>query len=323
MRSSVSVVIPAWNAADYLKGSVKSALRQDEVEVEVIVVDDRSMDDTFGLAQRIADRDPRVKVLQTRRNGGAPAARNLGLAHATGDWYAVLDADDSFAPGRLKRLVEFAQTRHLDIAFDNLRLVDPDGTPFRDPVFWPREHFDGDDLWTLAYFARNNRPYRSPRLIGFLKPVISMEFLRQRGVRYDPRLSNSQDYMLILEALFRRARAAAMPAAGYNYAIRPDSVSGTATSAEKQQPLIDAEERFLEKFGPRMRKSDREALTEHLYCLKLALQSELVFGAIRRRDPLSLVSALRYPPGDMPVQIGRVAKAAARRVRGIRPMRGR
>lgn len=97
----VSVIIPSYNCSSYLEGAVESALRQTLAVHEVIVVDDGSRDDTEAVATELGRRDPRVKYVH-QTNAGVSAARNSGVARASGDWIALLDADDRWHPLKLE-----------------------------------------------------------------------------------------------------------------------------------------------------------------------------------------------------------------------------
>ncbi|HHX42317.1 MAG TPA: glycosyltransferase family 2 protein [Armatimonadetes bacterium] len=92
--SLVSIVIPTHNCAQYLGGAIRSALRQTHRQIEVIVVDDGSTDDTVKVVRAFGDA---VRYLY-QQNAGPSAARNLGLAHARGEYVAFLDADDEVRP---------------------------------------------------------------------------------------------------------------------------------------------------------------------------------------------------------------------------------
>jgi glycosyltransferase involved in cell wall biosynthesis len=95
----ISVVIPAYNSKRTIVETIQSALAQEDVTVEVIVVDDGSSDDTAVIAESVGD--PRVRVVR-KVNGGAPSARNAGIAEATGEWVAFLDADDLWVTHKLR-----------------------------------------------------------------------------------------------------------------------------------------------------------------------------------------------------------------------------
>lgn len=96
----VSVVIPAYNAARTVRAAIDSALDQTVSDLEVIVVDDGSSDDTAEIVEGICD--PRVYLVH-QSNCGAAAARNTGIRHATGTWVALLDSDDLWLSHKLER----------------------------------------------------------------------------------------------------------------------------------------------------------------------------------------------------------------------------
>ena len=95
---SISVIIPCYRAAATLRRAVDSALTGAPTDLEVLLVDDGSPDDTGALCDELAAADPRVRALH-RANGGAGAARTTGLDAAHGDWVLFLDADDALLPG--------------------------------------------------------------------------------------------------------------------------------------------------------------------------------------------------------------------------------
>ena len=118
----VSVVIPTRNRARYIRGAVDTALRQEDVEVEVIVVDDASDDETPEILRDVGD--PRVTVLIRDTRGGVAAARNAGLEAARHEWVAFLDDDDLWAPHKLRTQIAAAQHRQGDFAYAGALAVD-------------------------------------------------------------------------------------------------------------------------------------------------------------------------------------------------------
>jgi glycosyltransferase involved in cell wall biosynthesis len=97
----VSVVIPTHGRRELLLRSLRSALAQRDVELEVLVVDDGSMDDTASAVRSVDD--PRVRLLRHPTSRGVATARNTGAAVAAGAWFAFLDDDDLWAPDKLAR----------------------------------------------------------------------------------------------------------------------------------------------------------------------------------------------------------------------------
>lgn len=95
---SLSVIIPAYNAERWIERCLKSALRCSSRSLEVICVDDGSTDESWTVMSVIAENDARVRLIR-QSNQGRCAARNAGLAVATGEWVVFLDADDMLIPG--------------------------------------------------------------------------------------------------------------------------------------------------------------------------------------------------------------------------------
>lgn len=106
MSGSVSVVIPAYNAAAFLAEAVASALGQSRPPLEVIVIDDGSTDGSPAIARGVGSR---VRVI-SQENRGAAAARNRGIEAASGEWIAFLDADDLWVPTKLEEQLAFLES---------------------------------------------------------------------------------------------------------------------------------------------------------------------------------------------------------------------
>lgn len=145
---AVSIVIPAYNAAETLGEALDSVLRQSSPNWECIVIDDGSTDSTGAIAERYAARDARVRVIH-QPNGGEGAARNTGLAEAQYEWLLFLDADDWITPDALRVLTQATLSDHtLDAVHGGWRRVARDGRCM-DPEYCP---YAGD---LFAAFARN------------------------------------------------------------------------------------------------------------------------------------------------------------------------
>ncbi|MBV8324704.1 glycosyltransferase family 2 protein [Chryseobacterium sp.] len=97
----ISVIIPVYNAAEFLEKSVQSALQFEEVK-EIILVEDKSTDDSLEIGKKLAGEDSRIQLFQhpDKENHGAAASRNLGIEKAAGNFITFLDADDYYLPNR-------------------------------------------------------------------------------------------------------------------------------------------------------------------------------------------------------------------------------
>ena len=94
-QPKVSVVMPVYNAYDYLRPAIESILDQTLADIEIICIDDGSTDPSHELICEYAERDGRIRLV-TEQNAGPAHARNNGMRYATGEYIAFLDADDFF-----------------------------------------------------------------------------------------------------------------------------------------------------------------------------------------------------------------------------------
>jgi cellulose synthase/poly-beta-1,6-N-acetylglucosamine synthase-like glycosyltransferase len=105
--TTISVVIPAYNAQSFLSRAIESALSQRLPPAEILVIDDGSTDQTLEAASAFGDR---VKAFR-KTNGGPASARNFGIQQAKGAWIALLDADDAWVPEKLEEQVKLIDSR--------------------------------------------------------------------------------------------------------------------------------------------------------------------------------------------------------------------
>lgn len=132
----VSVVLPCYNAAKNLEQCLDSILNQTLTEIEVICVDDGSTDTTLDILRSYQHRDPRICLIQ-QANAGAGAARNTGLARASGTYLSFLDADDFFEPDMLEKAVAAAEKYEADYIV------------FRSDRYYPSENRFREIPWSV------------------------------------------------------------------------------------------------------------------------------------------------------------------------------
>ncbi|HEY5190074.1 MAG TPA: glycosyltransferase, partial [Solirubrobacteraceae bacterium] len=137
---SVSIVIPTFNRAELVAGSLRSAQAQTGLAAEIIVVDDGSSDGTDRVVEDLARGDERIRLIRTARAGPA-AARNAGVAVAGGEYLTFLDSDDLCPAGRIRRQIDKLAAR-LDVtavvgALLFFEELDPAGKPLRHPRHRP------------------------------------------------------------------------------------------------------------------------------------------------------------------------------------------
>lgn len=118
----LSVIIPVYNAQHCLPEALQSVLDQGIEDIEIILINDGSRDNSLAVCRDYAAKDPRIKVLD-QENGGPGAARNTGLKAASGEFISFVDSDDALLPGSLKRLLHAAQAHEADIVIAHFNIL--------------------------------------------------------------------------------------------------------------------------------------------------------------------------------------------------------
>lgn len=118
----ISVIVPIYNVEKYLKYSVGRILNQSYENLEIILVNDGSEDNSLEICEEYARKDDRIKLI-TVENGGQGKARNIGLKNSTADWILFLDADDYYDNNAVEYLVELAEHYESDLVITPLRVV--------------------------------------------------------------------------------------------------------------------------------------------------------------------------------------------------------
>jgi GT2 family glycosyltransferase len=186
-RPTVSVVVPCYKYGQYVQQTVTSILRNERVDIDVLVIDDCSPDDSWEVVQALPRFDTRVRVVRNERNQGLIATANDGLDQAKGDYVVLLSADDALAPGWLDRGVDLLErTPHATFVKGPVRVFEGPHLPTlrkqRDlrSVVWP-----GRD-WIAKSCDQGVTDVRSPEVI------VRTSAQRQAG-GYNPKVPYSSD----------------------------------------------------------------------------------------------------------------------------------
>lgn len=236
----VSIVIPTRDRCALVQRAVRSALAQQDVTLEVIVVDDGSADDTLPTLHGLAEHDTRLRVLAFDASQGACAARNRGLEAARGEYYVGLDDDDELTPDHAAKLLAALRPEYAFVASSVLEVR-------RDRKV-PNTLEAG--VVTLSAMLHYNR-------IG---PQVLIPLDRVRAVGgFDLELPALQDYDLWVRLLARYGSA--LRTRDCTYLLHVDhGRSRISTSSERRLRALD---RFEQKHAALLTKAHRDSMALH------------------------------------------------------------
>ena len=133
----VSIIMPSYNTAEYIKETIQSVLNQTYTKWELIIVDDCSTDNTDEILKGIQDQ--RIVYLKNERNLGAAISRNRALKSAKGQWIAYLDSDDIWLPKKLEEQIHFMETNGYIFSYTNYEEIDSEGNKTGVKVTGPKK----------------------------------------------------------------------------------------------------------------------------------------------------------------------------------------
>ncbi|MEJ2185764.1 MAG: glycosyltransferase family 2 protein [Gemmatimonadota bacterium] len=277
----VSVILPTRNRAGLLERALGSALAQEAVAFEVLVVDDASTDDSPGLLAALAARDGRVRVLRQPERHGAAVARNRGAAEASAPFLAFLDDDDEWLPGKLQRQVDAAARSDAGVVSCRFAEVAADGTAV------PAGRVDLGMGRARTTLARGN-------VLGLSATMVRRDVFRQVG-GFDARLPRLQDWDLWI----RLAAVASFLHVPDTLAVihrSRDSISGDARALVRAAEILAAKHApDASRSGPRDGGTPGLTAAEHADLL-LSLARLLVRNGEDGIGRRLAVRALAAPP---------------------------
>lgn len=292
----VTVIIPAFNAARDIATAIGSVRAGSEPDVEILVADDASTDNTVACVAMIAARDEQVRLIPSTINAGPGAARNRALAEARGEWVAVLDADDGYHPDRLRSLLDLAQRFGADVVSDNLLLCREERPT--EPMI-PQSWLPHAKILDITEFVERNIVRRGqPRIsYGFMKPMIRRSFLLDHNIHYEEGRF-AEDYILGLSMLLEGAVWAVSPEPLYRYTVRSNSLTESHSPRDLSW-LIQAERRLLGH--PRVQADSGlgSAMRKHLRTVEMAMDWENFAIGLKTRDLKRAVGSLVAHPGSV------------------------
>ena len=292
----VSVIVPAYNAADFIIDAYRSVVDQTIDQWEVIFVNDGSQDDTLAIIRSLATADKRVKIVDLAVNSGPACARNAALAVAQGAWIALLDSDDRYSPDRLEILTSAGERTDADIVLDNQFIVDPISRRTTFLAFKPNR--DDANILKFAEFLRNNQS-DSFFDFGYLKPVIRRQWLAASNIKYPKALRHGEDLVFLFECYARGAKVILLSKPYYHYCFQYSLFSGakspTTRTEVSYEPLLAAKEKFLEEFHSRLSPLERGLVVSTCEATREAMMVEELKVCLANFDIVGLIYALRHP----------------------------
>ena len=210
----VSVIIPIYNTEDYLREALDSVINQTYKDMEIICINDGSIDGSLKILEEYAQKDNRI-VIHNQENKGLPATKNVGVSLARGKYITFVDSDDTISPNTIETSVQIAEEKDCDVVVNYLNL-------------------------TNNYIAKNivSRPWLSAP-----QPFMKKEVFEKYGIYFDEDLTTGEDIIFGHKLLALTDKVALNPDSYYFYRIR----EGQMTDKKNDSKFVFYVEQWLTK----------------------------------------------------------------------------
>lgn len=226
----ISIVVPIYNVEKYLERCIQTLINQTYSNIEIVLVNDGSPDDSLSICKKYAEKDKRIKIVD-KINGGLSDARNAGVKVAEGEYILFVDSDDYIENTSCQKFAEvISKLGHLDILSGNANVL-------KDGKISYMNH-SGDDTHVISgkEFLKNEIKRDSMYMAAWLN-LYRKDFLIENNLRFKKGLLH-EDEEFTPRAFLMANRVACMQFNFYNYIIRDDSISTQKDMSKNAEHLF-------------------------------------------------------------------------------------
>lgn len=219
----VSVIMPLYNAESFMRNSIESVCQQSYQNLEIILVDDGSSDNTYAISQELSRNDSRIVPI-TQSNAGPGAARNTGLRIAKGEFICFLDSDDKLSPLAIEKMLavmdeetDLIQCKAAQV--DNDNIIDLDN--------WAESYIELDKYNAMRDYLYNPKP--------IVRYAVWAKLIRRTAIEgiYFPEMNNSEDVVFTAYLIDRCRKIKYIPDTLYFNTVRDGSLTHTFVTKKK------------------------------------------------------------------------------------------
>lgn len=250
----ISIIVPVYNVSEYLPRCLDSLINQTYKNIEIILVNDGSTDNSLEICKKYAEKDLRIKVID-KENGGISSARNTGIAEASGEWIGFVDSDDYIEPCTYEIALNTALEKNTKLVQWNLNISrESKEVAILHPI--PEGFVDLTDNNTLIWiFSTVYTKLIHKDLLNLIKPAFINGLSMAEDVCFSYRLFNEAGKFYYIEKAL------------YHYYIRKNSTMHTLT-----EELIDNTARELRKLDNELKNCKKQSLINSMKFRKIEVK---------------------------------------------------
>ncbi len=223
----VSIIIPVYNSSFFLRDCLESVLRQTYKNLEIVLVDDCSTDDSYDIIMEFSNKDNRVVPYRFDNNSGASVARNYGLSHCTGNYIGFVDSDDTIEPDYVEQLIRPIKEVDADVSICCLKNCFNNDT-INEQYFHKNFVVEGNDILKIRDILLTPHTKQGCTGIELTGPVCKI-FSRSviDTIRFEEKLDLCEDVCFLIRCYDRCKKIAYINSHLYNRIVRIDSLGNS------------------------------------------------------------------------------------------------
>ena len=230
MSLKISIVLPVYNVEKYLDQCIESIVNQEYKDLEIIIIDDGSTDNSMKICKKWAELDDRILFFH-KENEGLGLTRNFGLKHVSGDYVIFVDSDDWFDSDYIKNLAAITKKEDCDVVVSSYKLVKQDGTYIRHFKMLKLGVFENqdilDNLLLLTIAAPLDNPHDETLPHGADK-LYRVKMLTENNLKFDSeREALGEDILFNTRVYGYCKKVVVCDEDGYNYRMNLKSISNS------------------------------------------------------------------------------------------------
>lgn len=262
--AKISIIVPVYNVEKYLEKCLKSLVRQTMSDIEIIIVDDGSPDNSERIYRKYEKQDNRIKIIK-KQNAGVSMARNTGIEYATGEWLMFVDSDDWMELDGCETLYKEAELNGADMVVADTYVVKEEKRGYikvfsNEYVFENREMIRKYEVACVGY-GYNPMPTGKHNITGIGSPwnkLFKRSIVERENLRFDPYvLGIYDDNLFVLNYLVHCKKISYVSAPVYDYRI----ISGSLTKGYKKNTL-QINDRIFQRIHEFVEKFEKDYMEE-------------------------------------------------------------
>lgn len=243
----ISVIIPVYNAEEFLDEAINSVLNQTLSDIELVCVNDGSKDNSLAMLKDFAKKDERIKLID-QENAGCGAARNRALEDATGDYIYFFDPDDYILPNTFEELYNNAINNDSDLViFKIARFKDKNDIDYSIPGFEFEKVFKNVDFDNFTFDYHDAKPFVMNASFAPWTKLYKKSFLDKYDDFRFPTNIAFDDAPFHIQSMLRASNISYIPKFFYFYRFNPNSIINTSSNGTDIFRICDIVENFLKE----------------------------------------------------------------------------